>query len=230
MALLAYEHPGGLMPARKAHIRDKQVDFRSQHATHDICPPHPPTAGAHPALTWTKVWSTGTLLTQDPVGDTLTPWPGAPHQEQGVVISLTSWISWGPHHTLARMMMNSFLTLWFPVVCATWGSHGMSEVELLSVSLSVHLSWSISIARGLLMTLTSQSLPWVDTHLEDFSFYPDLTLNAFIYLKIKRWGDVWGREMQGHGVHCQDHFKVKLSILITVVVTQVYTFCQNLFP
>ena len=55
MALLAYEHPGGLMPARKAHITDKQVDFRSQHATHDICPPHPPAAGVHPALTWTKV-------------------------------------------------------------------------------------------------------------------------------------------------------------------------------
>ena len=163
----------------------------------------------------------------------VTLWPpGLVHPTRNKEWSSAWPLEFPEDHTisLARMMMNSFLTLWFPVVCATWGSHGMSEVELLSVSLSVHLSWSISIARGLLMTLTSQSLPWVDTHLEDFSFYPDLTLNAFIYLKIKRWDDVWGREMQGHGVHCQDHFKVKLSILITVVVTQVYTFCQNLFP
>lgn len=89
MALLAYERPGGLMPARKAHITDKQVDLRSQHATHVICSP-PNTAGEHPALTWTEVWSTGTLLTQDAVGDTLTPCPGELYQEEGVVISLTS--------------------------------------------------------------------------------------------------------------------------------------------
>ena len=99
------------------------------------------------------------------------------------------------------------------------------------MGLSVRLPRSISIARELLMTLTSQSLPAVDTHLGDFSFYPDLTLSAFIYLKLKgRTVCEGGREIQGHGIHCQDHFKVKLCILITVVVTQVYTFCQNLFP
>ena len=216
------------MPARRAHITDKQVDLWSQHTTRDICPP--PHCWGHPPLTWTEVWSTGTLLTQDAVGDTLTPWPGAPHQEQGVVICP---LEFPEDHTiiLARMMVNSFLTLWSPVVCAAWGSHGISEVELLSVGLSVRLPRSISIARELLMTLTSQSLPAVDTHLGDFSFYPDLTLSAFIYLKLKGTTVCeGGREIQGHGIHCQDHFKVKLCILITVVVTQVYTFCQNLFP
>ena len=67
------------------------------------------------------------------------------------------------------------------------------------MGLSVRLPWSISIARELLMTLTSQSLPAVDTHLGDLSFYPDLTLNAFIDLKLKGRTVCEGGRFRGMG-------------------------------
>lgn len=168
----------------------------------------PITTGDHLALTWTEVWSTGTLLTQDAINNTLTPHWSLVHPTRNEEWS-SAWPLKFPevHTTIPARMMNSFLTLRFPMDCATWDSPGMSEVGVLSVSVSVHLPWNISIACELLMALTSQSLLWVDTCLGDFSIYPDLPPNACIYLKIKGGDGVWRRE-----IHYQDHFKFKFYL------------------